>query len=69
VKAGFFADFENVGKGAPPFQPRTFGLELGADMNLMRFMLPNFDLAGKLIFSRENALKKPIFELGFLYDF
>jgi len=68
VKGGFFADFENIGKGAP-FQPRTFGLELGTDMNLMRFMLPDFDLAGKLIFSRENALKKPIFEIGFIYDF
>lgn len=68
LKGGFFADFENIGKGNP-FQPRTFGLELSTDMNLMRFMLPNFELAGKLIFARENALNKPIFELGFAYDF
>lgn len=68
VKGGLFADFENIGKGTP-FQPRTFGLELSADMNLMRFPLPNFDLAGKLIFVRETGLNKPIFEMGLLYDF
>ena len=68
VKGGFFADFENLGKGNP-FQPRTFGLELSTDMNLMRFMLPNFELAGKLIFAREKSLNKPVFELGFLYNF
>jgi hypothetical protein len=68
IKGGFFADFENIGKGNP-FQPRTIGLELSTDMNLMRFMLPNFELAGKLIFARENALNRPIFELGFAYDF
>ncbi len=68
VKGGFFADFENIGKGNR-FQPRTFGLELSTDMNLMRFMLPNFDLAGKLIFAGENALNKPFFEIGFQYDF
>lgn len=68
LKGGFFADFENIGKGNP-FQPRTIGLELSTDMNLMRFMLPNFELAGKLIFARENVPNKPIFELGFAYDF
>lgn len=68
LKGGFFADFENIGKGNP-FKPRTFGLELSTDMNLMRFMLPNFELAGKLIFAGESTRNKPIFELGFLYDF
>jgi len=68
VKGGFFADFENIGKGNS-FQPRTFGMELSTDMNLMRFMLPNFQLAGKLIFAREKTLSKPMFEIGFVYDF
>ncbi len=68
VKGGIFADFENIGKSAP-FQPRTFGLELSTDMNLMRFLLPNFELAGKLILSRDNGIRKPILEFGFLYDF
>ena len=68
VKGGIFADFENIGKGNP-FNPRTFGLELSSDMNLMRFLLPNFELAGKVILSRGNGLRKPILEFGFLYDF
>ena len=68
VKGGFFADFENIGKGSP-FTPRTFGLELSTDMNLMRFLLPNFELAGKLILSRDNGIRKPILEFGFQYEF
>ncbi|SDM10715.1 hypothetical protein SAMN05421813_10651 [Daejeonella rubra] len=68
IKGGLFADFENIGKGAA-FQPRTFGLELSADMNLMRFFLPDFDLAGKLIFSNELRNNKPIFEIGFTYNY
>jgi len=68
IKGGLFADFENIGKGAL-FQPRTFGLELSADMNLMRFFLPDFELAGKLIFSNEISNNKPIFEIGFNYNY
>ena len=68
VKGGFFADFENIGNGSP-FTPRTFGLELSTDMNLMRFLLPNFELAGKLILSRDNGIRKPILEFGFQYEF
>jgi hypothetical protein len=68
IKGGLFADFENIGKGSA-FQPRSFGLELSADMNLMRFFLPDFDLAGKLIFSNELSNNKPIFEIGFTYNY
>lgn len=68
IKGGLFADFENIGKGAA-FKPRTFGLELSADMNLMRFFLPDFDLSGKLIFSNELGNNKPIFEFGFTYNY
>jgi len=68
IKGGLFADFENIGKGSA-FQPRTFGIELSADMNLMRFFLPDFDLAGKLIFSNELSNNKPIFEIGFTYNY
>jgi hypothetical protein len=38
-------------------------------MNLMRFLLPNFELAGKLILSRDNGIRKPILEFGFQYEF
>jgi uncharacterized protein YunC (DUF1805 family) len=68
IKGGLFADFENIGKGAL-FQPRSFGLELSADMNLMRFFLPDFDLTGKLIFSDELINNKAIFEIGFTYNY
>lgn len=67
VKGGLFTDFENIGKGSK-FQARSYGIELSADMNLMRFYLPDFELAGKLIFSNEASRKKPIFELGFTYN-
>ncbi len=64
-KGGLFADFENLGtsKGL-----RTCGVELRADMNLLRYYLPNFDLGGKLIFPVNNRSKSPIFEFGFNYN-
>jgi len=68
LKGGFFADFENIGKGNP-WHPRTFGLELSTDMNLLRFMLPNCEITGKLIFSNEYEINKPIFDIGFSYGF
>ena len=67
LKGGLFADFENVGK--LPFTPRTFGAELRADMNLLRFYLPNFDLAGKIILVNEKPRQNPIFEVGITYNY
>ena len=64
-KGGFFADFENLGNGNGL---RTYGLELRADMNLLRYYLPNFDVGGKLIFPVNNRSKTPIFEFGFNYN-
>lgn len=68
IKGGLFADFENIGKGNT-FKPRTYGLELSADMNLLRFYLPNFDMGAKLIFVNEKTRKDPIFEIGFTYNY
>jgi hypothetical protein len=67
-KGGFFADFENIGKDQP-FSPRTFGAELRADMNLLRFYLPLFDVAGKVILVNEKPRQKPIFEFGITYSY
>jgi hypothetical protein len=64
-KGGFFTDFENLGNGNGL---RTCGLELRADMNLLRYYLPNFDVGGKLIFPVNNRSKTPIFEFGFNYN-
>jgi hypothetical protein len=66
-KGGFFADFENVFSN--PFLPKTFGAELRADMNLLRFYLPNFELSGKIIFVNQKSVQNPIFETGFSYSF
>ncbi len=68
LRAGLFADFENVGKGNS-FEPRTYGFEINADMNLLRFYLPNFVLSGKLIVINETRRLPPLLELGFSYGF
>lgn len=68
-KGGLFADFQNVRTGVP-FQPRTFGMELRADMNLLRFYLPDFDIGIKLIYANEEKPGQRIFatySLGYSY--
>jgi hypothetical protein len=60
IKGGFFTDFENIGKGNGL---RTYGAELRADMNLLRFYLPNFDVGGKIIVPNNQNTRSPIFEL------
>jgi hypothetical protein len=66
IKGGVFTDFENIadGKGL-----RTYGAELRADMNLLRYFLPNFDLGGRIIFSNENSTRNPIFEFGINFNY
>lgn len=67
-KGGFFADFENISTDRSN-SLRTFGAELRADMNILRFYLPNFELSGKIIFVNQNPAHNPIFETGFSYNF
>ncbi|MDA9555729.1 hypothetical protein N9R54_05780, partial [Pelobium sp.] len=66
IRGGFFTDFENIGKGNGL---RSYGAELRADMNLLRFYLPNFDLGGKIIIPNESSTKTPIFELGLNFSY
>jgi hypothetical protein len=68
-KGGFFADFDNIDSKSKTFAPRSFGAELRADMNLLRFPLPNFDLGGKIIFINEEPRQNPIFETILIYNF
>ncbi|MEO8796106.1 MAG: hypothetical protein ABI390_11615 [Daejeonella sp.] len=68
IRGGFFTDFENFAK-RETVEPRTFGAELYADMNLLRFYLPNFALGGKVIFVNEKPAKNPIFEMSFTYSY
>jgi hypothetical protein len=66
IRGGFFTDFENIEKGNGL---RSYGVELRADMNLLRFYLPNFDLGGKIIIPNKSITKKPIFELGLNFSY
>lgn len=68
-KGGLFADFQNV-RTDVPFQPRTFGVELRADMNLLRFYLPDFDIGVKLVYANEGSAPQRIFatySIGYRY--
>jgi len=68
-RGGFFADFQNVRRGNP-FSPRTFGVEVRSDMNLLRFYLPNFDMGFKLVYANEANPKQRVFatySIGYSY--
>lgn len=67
-RAGFFSDFENFGRNGQ-YQPRTFGLELYSDMNLLRFYLPNFDLGFRMIYVNENNARPIVFTYGLSYTY
>lgn len=63
LRAGFFSDFENIGAYSP-CAPRTYGITVGADMNLLRFDFLTSGLSGKLIFATQESLLNPIFQFG-----
>ncbi len=66
IKAGLFSDFENVGHSR--FSPRSFGAELRADMNLLRFYLPVFDVGARFIMLNQ-ATRGAAFELMATYSY
>ena len=68
VRASLFADFENINNHKNT-NPKTYGLELTADMNLLRFYFPDFAFGGKFIIVNEKPTQKPIFELAFNYSY
>lgn len=68
IRAGFFADFENINKQSMK-APRTMGAELHTDVNLLRFYLPIFDLGVKAIYVNEPWDKKWLFQLGLSYRY
>lgn len=67
-RAGFFSDFENFGRNNS-YTPRTFGLELRADMNLLRFYLPNFELGARAIYVNEANARPLVFTYGLSYSY
>jgi len=68
LKGGLFADFENFAQ-QHAVSPRTFGLELRADMNLLRFYLPNFDAGVRAIYVNESNPQKIVFTYGVSYSY
>ena len=61
LRGALFCDFEDVGQ-TRLFMPRTFGLELTADLNLLRYV-PLFSVGGKVIFVNHEVGASPIFQL------
>lgn len=68
LKGGFFADFENIGQ-KNRISPRTLGVELRTDLNLLRFYLPNFDAGVKAIYVNEPNTKRMVFTYGVTYTY
>lgn len=68
VKGGLFYNVEDLGT-APHFHPRTLGVEIRADLNLLRFFLPIVDVGAKAIYVNEPSEKKWIWQLGFSYSY
>ncbi|WP_118193126.1 TolB family protein [Albibacterium indicum] len=67
-KANLFADFEDIGVGNQP-KPRTYGVQLLADVNFFRFVLPEFELGLKGIAVNENNPKKFILQYSLSYSY
>jgi hypothetical protein len=68
IKGGFFAHFEDFAYHQN-YKPRTIGAEIRADMNLLRFYLPVFDLGLTAIYINEPTDKKWLFQFGFAYTY
>ncbi|WP_293301634.1 hypothetical protein [Pedobacter sp. UBA4863] len=68
VRANLFSHYENLGKETNLSQPKTFGLEVRSDMNLLRYQ-PVADIGARLIFTNKIYNQNPIFELLFNYYF
>jgi len=68
VRASFFSHYENIGLETNLSQPKTYGLELRSDMNLLRYQ-PVADVGARLIFVNKIYNQNPIFELLFNYYF
>lgn len=70
-KGGFFADFQNISRSkSSSLRPKTFGLEIRSDLNLLRFYLPEFDLGTRLIYAPDNPTGRRIlqtFSLSYSY--
>ncbi|ADY52400.1 hypothetical protein Pedsa_1845 [Pseudopedobacter saltans DSM 12145] len=67
LRGGLFSDFENF-NADKAF--KSYGLSFGADMNLLRYYLPNFALDTRFIIpAQKNTSKNAIFEIGLTFNY
>ncbi|MFE7252561.1 hypothetical protein ACFU8T_11790 [Sphingobacterium spiritivorum] len=67
-KGGFFADYQNVHNSS--VAPKTFGLNLSADVNFLRYVLPDFDCGVKFTYINDPTARQKVvtaFSLGYTY--
>ncbi len=67
-KGGLFADYQNIHKNNAT--PKTFGINLSADVNFLRYVLPDFECGMKLTYINDSSAKQkivPSFSLGYTY--
>src|SRR5690606_736754 len=68
IKGGDFSHVEDFGKHQH-FTPRTMGAEIRADVNLLRFFLPVFDIGATAVYINEPVDKKWLIQFGFSYAY
>lgn len=68
IRGGLFCHYENIGLETSMFTPKTYGMEVHADMNLLRYQ-PNIDLGTRIVFVNHSYRHNPIFELLLNYSF
>lgn len=68
LKANLFADFEDFAIDGQS-KLRTYGVQLSTDVNLLRFVLPEFELGFKTIAVNEDNPKRFIFQYSLSYSY
>jgi hypothetical protein len=68
IRGAVFSHYENIGLETSILEPKTYGVEVHADMNVLRYQ-PNIDLGTRIVFVNHTNRHNPIFELLLNYSF
>ncbi len=68
IRGGVFCHYENIGTETSMLEPKTYGFEVHADMNVLRYQ-PNVDLGTRIVLVNKVYKQNPIFELLLNYSF
>lgn len=69
IKAGIFADYQNI-EQEKQLAPKTFGLSISADLNMLRYTLPDVDLSYKFTYINDASATQrvvPSFSISYTY--